>query len=107
MPARRPNALLGLAALVVAWAVLATGGSLTGLASIVPVVLLLAPLLLRRYPGEQRIARLREARAHRTSRARPCDLALPRPACSTTARGGLLLARRLAVRPPPAQPAHA
>ena len=108
MPARRSIALLGLAALAVAWAVLATGGSPTGLVSIVPVLLLLAPLLLRRYPGERRIARLRGARS-RTGPACPARRrrgARDRPR-SRAARGGLLLGRRLAVRPPPGLPAHA
>lgn len=107
MVVRRSIALFGLAALVVAWAVLATGGSPAGIASILPVLLLLAPLLLRRYPGERRIARLRAGRTPPAGRSRAAGVTprgLPR---ITTARGGLLLGRRLAVRPPPGLPAHA
>ncbi len=107
MPVRRSIALLGLAALVVAWAIVATGGSMTGVVSLVPALLLLAALLLRRYPGEQQIERLRGAIAARLKRSRPSDVAVPRPVRVTTARGGLLLGRRLAVRPPPGRPAHA
>jgi hypothetical protein len=107
MPVRRSIALLGLAALVVGWAVIATGASIAGVASLVPALLLLAALLLRRYPGEHRIARLRDARVRRGGTSRPSDVAIPLPATVSLTRGGLLLGRRLAVRPPPWRPAHA
>jgi len=107
MPVRRSIALLGLAAVTVAWALLATDGSATGLISIVPVLLLLGPLLLQRYPGERGIARLRAVRSRTATRARPADAVIPATPRVAGVRGGMLLARRLAVRPPPARPAHA
>ena len=108
MPVRRhPIALLALAAVAVAWTVLATVGSPTGLISVAPVLLLLGPLLLQRYPGERGIARLRAARSRPVRHARPADAEIPATPKVAGVRGGLLLARRLAVRPPPARPAHA
>lgn len=107
MPVRRSLALVALAALAVAWTVLATDGSLTGLVSVAPALLLLGPLLLHRYPGERGIARLRAARSRRVSRVRPVDAPAPTTPWVARVRGGLLLGRRLAVRPPPALPAHA
>jgi len=68
---------------------------------LLPAVLLVIPLLVRRYPGERALIALR-----RTERAR-----WPRPRSSMPARrrvvlaavrGGRLLGRSLAVRPPPA-----
>lgn len=60
------------------------------------------PLLLaiRRYPGERILVILRQTRRRR--RRRPCSVR-PDGARSefVLARGGLLLARSLAVRPPP------
>lgn len=104
---RRSVALVALAALTVAWAVLATDGSLTGLISVAPALLLLGPLLLHRYPGERGIERLRAAWSAPCSRPRPVDAAAPASPWTARVRGGLLLGRRLAVRPPPGLPAHA
>ena len=97
-----------LAAAVVAACVLATSGSITGLVSIVPVLLLLTPLLLRSYPGERQLGRLRAARSRAVRRGRPADDAVP-AATDRAPRltGRTVLGRRLAVRPPPALPAHA
>ena len=107
MPDRRPFAVPCLAAAVVAGAVLATAGSATGLISIVPVLLLLAPLLLRRYPGERQIARLRAARSRSVRAARPVDDAVPATPWASRLTSRSVLGRRLAVRPPPALAAHA
>ena len=107
MPGRRSLAVPCLAAVVVAAAVLATAGSITGLVSLVPVLLLLAPLLLRSYPGERQIERLRSARSHTTRSVRPADDRVPAPAPLARLRGGTVRGRRLAVRPPPAPAAHA
>jgi hypothetical protein len=70
----------------------------------VPLLVLLAFLLLGRFPGEQAIERLsrrldarRRRPARRERRARPAA----RPA-SWAPRGGLLIAFGLARRPPPA-----
>jgi hypothetical protein len=107
MPGRRTVAVPCLAAAVAAAAVLATAGSVTGLVSIVPVFLLLAPLLLRRYPGERQIARLRAARSRARRPGRPMDDAAPATVWTARLTGGTVLGRRLAVRPPPAALAHA
>jgi hypothetical protein len=71
-----------------------------GLAHLAPFFVLLVPLALGRYPGERRLVAA-------AARAR----SLPRPARSTqaprralrvaVARGGDLIARALATRPPP------
>lgn len=105
---RRNIAVAGLGLLVGAWVVVASGGSVAGLAAVAPALLLLAPLLLGSYPGETGIARLRSARGTGSRRARAGNAPVPpRPAGLAVVRGGLLLARRIAVRPPPARPAHA
>jgi hypothetical protein len=78
------------------------GAALDGLAYLLPLLLLLLTLGLRRYPGEHvllaAIARRsrRRAASRRRSRVR-------RPSPRTVMpRGGLLIAFALAVRPPPA-----
>jgi hypothetical protein len=69
---------------------------------VLPLLLLVAPLLAGRYPGEASLERLR-ARRPRAARRRP---AVQAP-CAAPAehrllpRGGLLVGRSLAVRPPP------
>ncbi|MET0305619.1 MAG: hypothetical protein ABW196_05250 [Solirubrobacterales bacterium] len=70
----------------------------------VPLLLLLASLLLGRYPGAEVAMRLAERIA---SRARALATAArswirPRPPASHAARGGLLLAFSLSGRAPPA-----
>jgi hypothetical protein len=68
---------------------------------LLPALLLAAPLLLRRYPGENRLIAWR--RTVSTRRRTVPLLASPRwLAVRVAPRGGLLLARSLAVRPPPA-----
>ena len=67
---------------------------------LVPSLLLIAALLLRRYPGERRLIAAAEARRpHRVRRSSP----LPAPVRprARLPRGGLLIAAALAVRPPP------
>jgi hypothetical protein len=71
---------------------------------LVPALVAFWPLLCHRYVGEARLARLVAQRHGRPSRrqrsvpvlrsARPCAIRIP--------RGGRLLGRSLAVRPPPA-----
>jgi hypothetical protein len=67
---------------------------------VLPALVLLVLLTLRRYPGERILAVLSGARPERPRRARS---SLPLRARSQVAvpRGGLLLACSLAVRPPP------
>ncbi len=68
---------------------------------LLPAVLMAIPLLARRYPGERRLLALRRKRAlswpHARSSppARNCVILI-------ASHGGQLIARSLAVRPPPA-----
>jgi hypothetical protein len=74
---------------------------LMGILYLLPALALAMVLLTRRYPGERMLARLT---AHRPTRwARP-RASVPRAArmLPVAAHGGLLIARSLAVRPPPA-----
>ncbi len=68
---------------------------------LLPVAALAVPLLLRRYPGAARLVALssRERIAPRRSDAVPGS---PGRLALVAVRGGLLIARSLAVRPPPA-----
>lgn len=67
-----------------------------------PALLLVAMLLGRRYPGERLLVALRERHAQtaRWPRARSAHSARAR-ALTAVIHGGLLIARSLAVRPPP------
>jgi hypothetical protein len=70
---------------------------------VVPLLVLLASLLLGRYPGHETIVRLSERLA---ARSRPRRGAVPRaraprPPRSFAPAGGLLIALGLAQRPPP------
>jgi hypothetical protein len=67
-----------------------------------PVLALAIPLLARRYPGERTLIALRVAKPIRWPHARSCKPRSARRVMSLTARGGRLIARNLAVRPPPA-----
>jgi hypothetical protein len=66
----------------------------------VPSLLLVALLLLRRYPGEHRLVAAAEARRPRTARRTLLAATNTRPRARVP-RGGLLIASALAVRPPP------
>jgi hypothetical protein len=71
------------------------------LAYLLPALLLLLALVLRRYPGERRLLQAIVARASRRRRPRRASIpgrARPRVLLP---RGGRLLACSLAVRPPP------
>ena len=74
-------------------------GSCAGLAHALPFVLLVVPLLVGRYVGERRLARLigtPPPPRRRTARGEPRPLY-----ARTLPRGGCLIAHSLAVRPPP------
>jgi len=73
---------------------------LTGILYLLPALVLAIVLLARRYPGERVLARFSAAR--RTGWPRP-RTSVPRAArmISVAPHGGLLIARSLAVRPPP------
>jgi hypothetical protein len=66
-----------------------------------PVLALALPLLARRYPGERTLLALRRAQPIRPRHARASAPARGRRFAAPAARGGQLLARHLAVRPPP------
>jgi hypothetical protein len=67
---------------------------------LLPALALAAPLSMRRYPGERMIAAL-SAAGPRRRWVRPRPIAPCARAAMVAPRGGLLLARSLAVRPPP------
>lgn len=68
---------------------------------LLPALTLAVPLLMRRYPGERIIAALSGAARRRWARPRSI-MQRSKTAVVLVVRGGLLLARSLAVRPPPA-----
>jgi hypothetical protein len=75
---------------------------LDALLCLLPALALVAVLLARRYPGERTLLALRGevARRPRRKRAR-VQTGSARRAEVLLARGGLLIGRALAVRPPP------
>jgi hypothetical protein len=105
MPRRAARPLLLAALLVIAWLLCHAAFAELDVVwlSLVPAFALVLPLMAGRYVGERTIARLADARhgAHR----RRVAAAAPRVRRGPAARhghGGLLLARRLAGRAPPA-----
>jgi hypothetical protein len=92
-------ALLGLSAVTIAVLALAWSDPMALCA--LPALVLPALFALRRYPGERILAVLSEVRRQRRQRpASSARLAAARAEVGLP-RGGLLLARSLAVRPPP------
>jgi hypothetical protein len=83
-------------------AVAATGVAATGLLHLAPALVLVVALLARRYPGERMIVRLAGSGAGHRRRARTLAVKPRVHVAARVPRGGLLLARSLAVRPPPA-----
>lgn len=73
---------------------------LTGILFLLPALLLAMVLFARRYPGERMLVGARNARHTRWPRARSSMPRAPR-AFTVAPHGGLLIARSLAVRPPP------
>jgi len=75
-------------------------GVCVGLAHLAPFFVALAPLLLGRYPGERRLAAalVKRRRLPRPARSAPAPARAPHV---VVARGGALIARSLATRPPP------
>lgn len=107
MTRRDQRLLVVLAAAAAAWllAAAALGGS--GALTFAPLAVLLVPLLLGRYVGEEPLTRLAarvRVRAHRAPRRTRASAPLRAPR-AILPRGGRLLAAHLAVRPPPAAPA--
>lgn len=93
-----------LAVFATAWMLLqGIAGVGDGLAMLAPALLLVVPLLAGRYPGEEALERVRLARlAPPRSRRRALRTGGPRRSRACVPRGGMLLAARLAKRPPPA-----
>jgi hypothetical protein len=106
-PARSARPLLLLAAVAAAAALLGAAAGLEALLFVAPALLLAAPLLHGRFPGERRIAALASARAVARPRAARTLAPARRAPHALVARGGRLLAAALAVRPPPAASARA
>lgn len=86
----------------VCWALaLAISGSTDTLLFLLPALLIVAPLLAGRYPGEELIARLVAKRSRRPRRPTAVLAPLPRPVAAWSPRGTRLLAFSRAERPPP------
>jgi hypothetical protein len=107
MTRRDLRLLFGLAALAVAWAfVQAATGYDGGFAFMAPAFFVAVPLLAGRYLGEHQIARLaRRSRTSRAPRRAPRVHGRARAPRRLLSRGGALIARSLAVRPPPVRSA--
>lgn len=104
MPRRAARPLLLAALLVIAWLLCHAASAELDVVwlSLVPVFALVLPLMAGRYVGERTIARLAGAR-RAAPRARTAAAALhARRRAGARHGGGLLLARRLAGRAPPA-----
>lgn len=103
MPRRDVRLLLLLAALAVAWALVqAATGYDGGFAFMAPAILVAIPLLVGHYLGEDKLASLaRRVQAHRAPRRAPRVSGSARAPQRLLSRGGALIARSLAVRPPP------
>jgi hypothetical protein len=96
----RPLLAVALLGVVVAAAQSVTGLD-TGLLLLSPALVLLLPLLIGRYLGEDQLERL-VARRLEPRRVRPVSAPLPRPRPrAVVVRGGCLLASALAERGPP------
>jgi hypothetical protein len=92
-------ALLALSTLALACCA-AQGWGGNGLLCLLPALLLGLTLLARRYPGERLLTAAGAKRSARWPRARS-SVRRHTPPHAAVARGGLLLGRSLAVRPPP------
>jgi hypothetical protein len=75
-------------------------GSDPSVLCLLPILALAAPLLIRRYPGERLLLGFAQHRRSRWPRVRS-SAPVARQVRVAAVRGGLLLARALAVRPPP------
>ncbi|HXD54001.1 MAG TPA: hypothetical protein VN618_04535 [Solirubrobacteraceae bacterium] len=73
-----------------------------GLLSLLPAIAIAAALLTRRYPGERVVLKLRGRRERASGPRRTPAPRIATPSLALAAvRGGELIARSLAVRPPP------
>jgi hypothetical protein len=86
----------------VCWALaLALSGSTDTLLFLAPALLIVAPLLAGRYPGEELIAKFVTKRSQRPRRSAAAPAPIPRPPLAWSPRGTRLLAFSRAERPPP------
>ena len=97
MPSRRDRIVLCVFALLVLGWMLA---DVTGLLYLAPALVLALPLVLGRFPGEERLAGLARATRAPVTRA-VTRIAAPRSYVRVMQRGGRLVASALAKRPPP------
>lgn len=102
MPARDRRVLLALAGLCAALALVAAMAGIEAavFGYVAPLVAVFVPLVLGRYPGERIIASLAR-RSVRPPRRRRSRGQARRPLFVLVPRGTALMARSLAVRPPP------
>lgn len=86
----------------VCWALaLALSGSTDTLLFLAPALLIVAPLIAGRYPGEELIAKLVAKRSRPLRRSVVAPPLAPRPPVAWSPRGTRLLAFSRAERPPP------
>jgi hypothetical protein len=86
----------------VCWALaLALSGSTDTLLFLAPALLIVAPLIAGRYPGEELIAKLVVRRSRRPRRPAVAPAPVSRPPIARSPRGTRLLAFSRAERPPP------
>jgi len=88
--------------LVVLLAWWAGGVDPSGLLHLAPALVLGVALLARRYPGERMLVRLAGSARRAPRRRLRLASGMRRSAAALVPRGGLLMGRSLAVRPPPA-----
>lgn len=93
--------VLVLAAMVALAALMGAGSLVEGALYLAPALLLAVVLAARRYPGERLLARWARRGPRRRRAAVPRCLPSGRVCLASVPRGGLLMARALAVRPPP------
>jgi hypothetical protein len=92
-------ALLAIVSVAIAAALLPGGGG-AGVLCVTPALAIATMLLTRRYPGERLLQRAAAPLTPRRPRAKS-SRAVRRQHLIVMARGGALIARALAVRPPP------
>jgi hypothetical protein len=86
----------------VCWAfALALSGSTDALLFLAPALLIVAPLIAGRYPGEELIAKLAESGGRPPRRSTVASTPIPQQPPAWSPRGARLLAFSRAERPPP------
>jgi hypothetical protein len=94
--------VVALVASAAGWAILeALTGAQAGFLYLAPALLMVLPLVMGRYVGEDRIAALAGRSTRRVPRRRATRVCAPRSRRRVMWRGGQLVGRSLAKRPPP------